>query len=116
MARTKAVVLGRAIDIGVLLHKQPAGPNRTERTGRPVYSGGGATRKRAGPEAARLSPAAPRQGEAYARMGNITGAVEQMQLAVKSGDADFFALSSTEARLRELRKLNDELRREGVKR
>ena len=56
------------------------------------------------------------QGEAYARMGNITGAVEQMQLAVKSGDADFFALSSTEARLRELRKLNDELRREGVKR
>ena len=56
------------------------------------------------------------QGEAYARMGNITGAVEQMQLAVKSGDADFFALSSAEARLRELRKLNDELRRDGVKR
>ena len=56
------------------------------------------------------------QGEAYARMGNITGAVEQMQLAVKSGDGDFFALSSVEARLRELRKLNDELRRDGVKR
>ena len=56
------------------------------------------------------------QGEAYARMGNITGAVEQMQLAVKSGDADFFMRSSAEARLRELRKLNDELRRDGVKR
>ena len=56
------------------------------------------------------------QGEAYARRGNITGAVEQMQIAVKSGDADFFALSSTEARLRELRKLDAELRKEGVKR
>lgn len=55
------------------------------------------------------------QGEAYARMGNITGAVEQMQLAVKSGDADFFMLSSAEARLRELRKLNEELRRDGIK-
>jgi predicted Zn-dependent protease len=56
------------------------------------------------------------QGEAYARMGNITGAVEQMQLAVRSGDGDFFALSSAEARLRELRKLNEELRRDGIKR
>jgi predicted Zn-dependent protease len=56
------------------------------------------------------------QGEAYARMGNITGAVEQMQLAVKSGDGDFFTLSSAEARLRELRKLNEELRRDGAKR
>jgi predicted Zn-dependent protease len=52
------------------------------------------------------------QGEAYARMGNITGAVEQMQIALKSGDGDFFQLSSTEARLRELKRLDDELRRE----
>lgn len=52
------------------------------------------------------------QGEAYARMGNITGAVEQLQIALKSGDGDFFQLSSTEARLRELRRLNEELRRE----
>jgi predicted Zn-dependent protease len=56
------------------------------------------------------------QGEAYARMGNITGAVEQMQIALKSGDGDFFQLSSTEARLRELKRLDDELRREAGKR
>jgi predicted Zn-dependent protease len=56
------------------------------------------------------------QGEAYARMGNIPGAVEQMQIALKSGDGDFFLLSSTEARLRELRRLHDELRRESGKR
>ena len=52
------------------------------------------------------------QGEAYARMGNIPGAVEQMQIALKSGDGDFYQLSSTEARLKELRRLHDELRRE----
>jgi predicted Zn-dependent protease len=52
------------------------------------------------------------QGEAYARMGNISGAVEQMQLAVKSGDGDFYQLSSAEARLRELRRLHDEMRRD----
>lgn len=52
------------------------------------------------------------QGEAYARMGNIPGAVEQLQLAVKGGDGDFYQLSSAEARLRELRKLHDELRRD----
>lgn len=52
------------------------------------------------------------QGEAYARMGNIAGAVEQLQIALKSGDGDFYQLSSAEARLKELRKLNDELRKE----
>lgn len=52
------------------------------------------------------------QGEAYVRMGNIPGAVEQLQLAVKGGDGDFYQLSSAEARLRELRKLHDEMRRE----
>ncbi len=52
------------------------------------------------------------QGEAYARMGNIPAAVEQLQIALKSGDGDFYQLSSTEARLKQLRKLNDELRRE----
>jgi hypothetical protein len=49
-------------------------------------------------------------------MGNIAGAVEQMQLALKSGDGDFFLNSSTEARLRELRRLHEELRRDEVKR
>jgi predicted Zn-dependent protease len=55
------------------------------------------------------------QGEAYARMGNIPGAVEQLQIALKSGDGDFYQLSATEARLRELRRINNELRREAGK-
>lgn len=55
------------------------------------------------------------QGEAYVRMGNIPAAVEQLQIAVKSGDGDFYQLSATEARLRELRRRNDELRKEAGK-
>jgi predicted Zn-dependent protease len=55
------------------------------------------------------------QGEAYARMGNIPGAVEQLQIALKSGEGDFYQLSATEARLRELRRIHDELRREAGK-
>jgi beta-barrel assembly-enhancing protease len=51
-------------------------------------------------------------GEAYARMGNVRGAVEQMQIALKSGDGDFYQLSATEARLRELRKIDDAQRKE----
>lgn len=51
-------------------------------------------------------------GEAYARMGNVRGAVEQLQIAVKSGDADFYQLSATEARLRELRKIEEAQRKE----
>lgn len=50
-------------------------------------------------------------GEAYARMGNVRGAVEQMQIALKSGDGDFYQLSATEARLRELRKLDEAQRK-----
>jgi beta-barrel assembly-enhancing protease len=46
-------------------------------------------------------------GEAYVRMGNLRGAVEQMQIALKSGDGDFYQLSATEARLRELRKAEE---------
>ena len=52
------------------------------------------------------------QGEAYARMGNIPAAVEQFQIALKTGQGDFYQLSATEARLRELRRLHDELRKE----
>jgi predicted Zn-dependent protease len=51
-------------------------------------------------------------GEAYARMGNVRGAVEQMQIAVKSADADFYQLSAAEARLRELRKIEEAQRKE----
>jgi len=52
------------------------------------------------------------QAEAYARMGNVSAAVEQLQIGLKSGDGDFYQLSSAEARLRELRRLDEELRRE----
>lgn len=56
------------------------------------------------------------QGEAYARLGNIGGAVEQLQIALKTGEGDFFQLSATEARLRQLRALDEELRRDAGKR
>ena len=42
-------------------------------------------------------------GEAYFRRGNLLGAVEQLQLAVKAKDGDFYESSSAESRLRELR-------------
>lgn len=52
------------------------------------------------------------QAEAYARLGNVPAAIEQLQIGLKSGDGDFFQLSSAEARLRELRKMEEEMRRE----
>ncbi|MDB5927576.1 MAG: peptidase Ste24p [Betaproteobacteria bacterium] len=51
-------------------------------------------------------------GEAYARMGNVRGAIEQMQIALRSGDGDFYQLSAVEARLKDLRKIDDAQRRE----
>lgn len=56
------------------------------------------------------------QAEAYIRMGNLAGAMEQLRIGLKSGDGDFYQLSSAESRLRELRKLDDEMRREAGKR
>ena len=55
------------------------------------------------------------QAEAYVRMGNVTAAVEQLQIGLKSGDGDFYQLSSAEARMRELRRLDEELRRDARK-
>jgi len=52
------------------------------------------------------------QAEAYVRMGNVSAAVEQLQIGLKSGDGDFFQLSSAESRLRELRKIDEEIRKE----
>jgi predicted Zn-dependent protease len=52
------------------------------------------------------------QAEAYVRMGNVGAAVEQLQIGLKSGDGDFFQLSSAESRLRELRKMDEEIRKE----
>ena len=46
------------------------------------------------------------QGEAYVRRGNLAAAVDQLEIAVKqTRGADFYALSSAESRLRELRAL-----------
>lgn len=44
------------------------------------------------------------QGEAYARAGQLGAAMEQFQIALKSGQGDFYQLSAIEARLRELRR------------
>jgi predicted Zn-dependent protease len=56
------------------------------------------------------------QGEAYLRLGNLPAALEQLQIALKSGDGDFYQLSATEARLRQLRVLDEEMRREQQRR
>ena len=52
------------------------------------------------------------QAEAYYLMGNLRGAVEQLQIAQKSGDGDFYQLSSVEARLKELRALEADNRKQ----
>lgn len=52
------------------------------------------------------------QAEAYARLGNVPAAVEQLRLGLQSGDGDFYQLSSAEARLKELRQLEAEMKRE----
>lgn len=43
------------------------------------------------------------QAEVYLRQGHLGAAVEQLELAVRAGDGDFYQLSAAEARLRELR-------------
>ena len=44
------------------------------------------------------------QAEVYVLQGSVPSAIEQLQLAQKSGDGDFYQLSSVEARLRDLRR------------
>jgi predicted Zn-dependent protease len=46
--------------------------------------------------------------EAYYLQGSFSAAIEQLQLAQKSGDGDFYQLSSVDARLRALRVLQAE--------
>jgi len=53
------------------------------------------------------------QGEGYFRRYNIPKALEQIDLAVKSGDGDFYQQSIVEARLKELRTLVDEPKKSG---
>ena len=43
------------------------------------------------------------QGEYYVRLGNLRGAIEQFELAVKAGDGNFYQVSTAESRLRGLR-------------
>ena len=45
-------------------------------------------------------------------MGSVSAAIDQLQLGLKSGDGDFYQLSSAEARLKELRAIDAEQRKE----
>ena len=56
------------------------------------------------------------QGEFYAWIGNLPLAVDQFQLAAKSGDGDFYQLSVVESRLRVLRQEMAEQQRVGFSR
>jgi len=51
------------------------------------------------------------QGEYYALSGSLPAAIEQMQLAQRAGDGDFYLLSSVDARLRELKVLDADERK-----
>ncbi|CAG0985509.1 Beta-barrel assembly-enhancing protease [Methylophilaceae bacterium] len=53
------------------------------------------------------------QGEAYFRRYNLQGALEQMDLAAKSGDGDFYQQSIVEARLNQLKQMALEPKKEG---
>jgi len=50
--------------------------------------------------------------EAYVALGSLPAAIDQLQIGLKSGDGDFYQLSSAEARLKELRALDAERRKE----
>jgi beta-barrel assembly-enhancing protease len=51
------------------------------------------------------------QAEAYVLLGSIPAAIEQLQIGLKTGDGDYYQLSSAEARLRQLRAADAETRR-----
>ncbi len=51
------------------------------------------------------------QGEAYFRKYDLGRAVEQMELAVKANDGDFYQKSIVEARLKEMRRLQDDTKK-----
>ncbi len=52
------------------------------------------------------------QAEAYVLIGSIPAAIEQLQIGLKSGDGDYYQLSSAEARLRQLRAADAESRKQ----
>jgi predicted Zn-dependent protease len=49
------------------------------------------------------------QAESYAFQGKLAAAIEQLQLAQKSGDGNFYEQSQVDARLREFRQRHEEL-------
>lgn len=53
------------------------------------------------------------QGEYYAWQGNLRGAIDQFELAIKAGDANFYDSSIVETRLRALKRDQAELQKEG---
>jgi predicted Zn-dependent protease len=55
------------------------------------------------------------QAEAYVHMGSIPAAIEQLQIGLKAGDGDYYQMSSAEARLRELRRIDAEDRKSGAR-
>jgi len=52
------------------------------------------------------------QAEAYVRLGSLPAAIDQLQVGLKAGDGDFYQLSMAEARLRQLRTLDAETRKQ----
>ena len=50
--------------------------------------------------------------EAYSLLGSLPAAIDQLQIGLKAGDGDFYQLSSAEARLKELRALDAERRKD----
>jgi predicted Zn-dependent protease len=52
-------------------------------------------------------------GEYYAWQGNLRLAIDQLELALKAGDANFYESSVVETRLRALRREQDEQKKEG---
>ncbi len=52
------------------------------------------------------------QAEVYLLRGSLPAAVEQLEIARKAGDGDFYDLSAVDARLRELKQRLIEQRRE----
>jgi predicted Zn-dependent protease len=57
------------------------------------------------------------QAEVYALQGSYPAAVEQLEIARKAGDGDFYELSAVDARLRELKvRVREERRERGLER
>jgi predicted Zn-dependent protease len=52
------------------------------------------------------------QGEAYFRKYDLAHAIEQMELAAKANDGDFYQISIVEARLKELRHMQGDVKKE----